>query len=920
MDPELRYIQSVRAAFNPAYTQLATDGLYLAIPHTRCSVGVWSLQHLSFKPLELEGHRKILTSISLGSRSSPKLLCSAAEDYVIVWNLLKARQMVDKGMQIRGQIIGTALGHIHYCSFSPDDKLVAACCGADVIILDASTEHHVATVEGHTSKLTSAQFCPHYSATLVTISEDRTFKVWNIEDFSLIYQSPILTASPFISMAMNLTQPQVAIGTADGQVRVFDLTDGKGFRQLHQIGVDKIVRKQKTAQQYSSTSSPTGPVTISSKPTWKRVDQNEMEPVGDQSLEDEAEAGCSVLGLYFTFLPQGGVEVDNSSKPVFLQHKSTVVQDLLSSSPMLVVGTTGAMIQINAKTLDVCKFWDLQDPVQIDNGLVTENVSINAAGAVYISQGANVQKLWCIVCGHFQNTVHILEWCHGSAVDEVTSDLDNLEVSEQGSNLPSWAVNSLDTNDLLTMAQKADELTVLSNVALAENSPLRSELVFKQKEDTRTKKQKGYLTPNKKPGQRIEDQPLTFKTNVKSSGYTASPRNTMFKPRTDFSSSASAASRGLPKSASSGSVVGKMNQKQYPTDCSAPSVLQTKINVAERPTPIHCVRFSDDGQSLACGLANKSAQMFSMPLTGKGSSYVGHDHTVSCVNWSHDSNWLISSSDDRTACVWGKGRAEPLMTFTTTANNLSVDKEGAQPQKPSKDNPPFPREVKFGRFYYMDKFILLTSGSTLFMYKYHLDLTKQDIKRYLSKSRYKLVTSFSLETQQITALSAVNGFYSYLVLCAGTNKCIEIQDMNVGQTVRTMTDVHTKPAHVICQNEGSTFTSHPPDAYNLFVTAAAGDCIKLWDIRTNRCVRRYEGHLNRVYPCGVDLSPCGRYLATGSEDRSTYIYDIRTGTYCHKLTDHTDVVSDVAFHPKYPQLLSCSLAGKLVLYADKLSS
>ena len=34
-----------------------------------------------------------------------------------------------------------------------------------------------------------------------------------------------------------------------------------------------------------------------------------------------------------------------------------------------------------------------------------------------------------------------------------------------------------------------------------------------------------------------------------------------------------------------------------------------------------------------------------------------------------------------------------------------------------------------------------------------------------------------------------------------------------------------------------------------------------------RCVRRYEGHLNRSFPCGVDLSPCGKYVVTGAEDR-----------------------------------------------------
>jgi len=40
--------------------------------------------------------------------------------------------------QIRGKIIGTTLGYIQYCSFSPDDKLVAACRDTDVIILQSN--------------------------------------------------------------------------------------------------------------------------------------------------------------------------------------------------------------------------------------------------------------------------------------------------------------------------------------------------------------------------------------------------------------------------------------------------------------------------------------------------------------------------------------------------------------------------------------------------------------------------------------------------------------------------------------------------------------------------------------------------------------------------------------------------------------
>lgn len=431
----------------------------------------------------------------------------------------------------------------------------------------------------------------------------------------------------------------------------------------------------------------------------------------------------------------------------------------------------------------------------------------------------------------------------------------------------------------------------------------------KVKEYTEKSKPKGFLTPtSKKQGQILDKQPLTFNSKVKSSGYTAAPRMTMFKPQTSLSKTAS------PNKPSKSLSDQKAYGKQYPVNCDPPTNMKVKLDVAERPTAINKIKFSDDGQFLACGLANKSGHVFKMPLNGKGLSLVGHNHSVTGVSWSHDSNWVITASEDKTASVWGHGMADPLMTFGTVLNNFSADKDS---KKSDKTNGPFPKEVKFAQFYYMDKFVILTSGNTLYMYKYLLDPTKQDIKRYLNGSKYKLVTSFNVGAQQISALSAVNGFYSYLVFCSGTNKTLQVYDMNVSKSVRTMTDIHTKTVHVICQNEGSAYVSHPQNSYDLFVTGAAGDCIKLWDLRSNRCVHRFEGHMNRVHSCGLDISPCGRFIATGSEDRSAYIFDVRTGTYCKKLTSHTDVVSDVVFHPLYPQLVTATLDGKLKLYTDR---
>lgn len=51
-------------------------------------------------------------------------------------------------------------------------------------------QRKVAVLEGHDGPVTAAEFCPHYTATLVSISEDRTFKV-NALDFrsALVYVS-----------------------------------------------------------------------------------------------------------------------------------------------------------------------------------------------------------------------------------------------------------------------------------------------------------------------------------------------------------------------------------------------------------------------------------------------------------------------------------------------------------------------------------------------------------------------------------------------------------------------------------------------------------------------------------------------------------------------------------------------------------
>jgi WD40 repeat protein len=102
------------------------------------------------------------------------------------------------------------------------------------------------------------------------------------------------------------------------------------------------------------------------------------------------------------------------------------------------------------------------------------------------------------------------------------------------------------------------------------------------------------------------------------------------------------------------------------------------------------------------------------------------------------------------------------------------------------------------------------------------------------------------------------------MFCGGTDKSLEVMDLNKCQSSLIITDAHSRVFHQISQNS----TEHNQHSYDLFLTNSIGDGIKLWDLRTARCVKKFEQHLSRAMACKTSQSSCGNYIATGSEDRS----------------------------------------------------
>ncbi|XP_038626538.1 WD repeat-containing protein 27 [Tachyglossus aculeatus] len=803
---EKLFVESSRLA---SPVQLACGLHYCAFPLDGNELCVWDTDIPSNEPLHLIGHHQSITAVAFGNKASPLLVCSASHDYVIVWSLDECEEKVQQGLMPRGIVIGTLLGMVLHIRFSPDDQKVAVCVGNRILVLNTKREEVLAELEGHLNPVTAVEFCVWQPNKLVSVSEDRSFKVWDHCNALLIYQSAILTASPLLSLFIDEENQQLVLGSGDGQLWIFSLTSEHQYRCVVNIDLKKKHRNFLTHRIKSGQHTLFGENQFS----CPRVQE-----------EERAEATLPVLRL----------ELCDQSFNFNAEYDFFPV----TNARRLWIGSSSGLYVINLANFELEAVLHYKD---------FSELSIQVAGSCAIMNNPVNQKVFCLLTSKLGHQISILE-----------IDFPSLMKSQQ-------------------YCKTGKTLSVIPSSGLLPTSPLC--IGAAKKKTTQPGSQKKSDGKNK-----IKDQPLVFHKKVRSSGYLSMPRRTMFSPKMNRSNDIGKSSK--PRTS--------CQWKEYSLESSAPTKPSRQIPVDHKPTAICSVQYSGDGQRLACGLANQSLLVFDSNISKTPAVFSGHDGAVTSVGWSHDRKWLVSASEDRTLRIWSVRSTKPALFL-------------------GKDM--FCKPISSAQFYYMDNFILMSSGVEFQLLKYHIDTCKDELKRYQQKSICKSVQKFHMTSPvEITSLSAVNDFYSHIVLGAGTNRALEVFDLSVGCSAAVIPDLHSRPVHQICQNKGSAFATQQTEAYNLFLTTAIGDGIKLWDLRTLRCERHFEGHLNRCHPCGIALSPCGRFIACGSEDRCAYLYEMRSSTFSHKLAGHTETVIHVAFSPSTPQLTTATLDGHLQLF------
>jgi len=880
---------------------------FIALPDRRRGlIHLWNRTTQSARQLAGK-HSSPVSALCFNTRE-PLLLYSASAEALVEWTVEDGFESLIKEKEDRSRCLQVYFDSPpQHMELDPSSERLVVCAGQAARVVSCSSGRVVARLEGHEASVIAASFLPNRPDVVVTVAEDRRFLAFDIQAGLVLYSSAILCSSSLVSLAVETFGTRFAIGSSDGKVRLFDSAD---FRQLLVIDVNSMMgleekpwRKQAAD---TATGSEEGEKVISAVPSWKKAFDSMEELCEDAGPMTGVAIECSPISMIF--LARRRETVDNSMRAgnevIRLsaaggeRTSSNEWKEAKRKAPSLIIATSHALIELNLSAMELCSSiffhsqFDQNEPGNRNALSMSVDFGVVAHAAMESSHLLDPRDLQVVLSGAFTPSIAILHVDLSRGEEE--EDGDPLSRQRGREPLPQAAFSGSESFASVFPAGPPSESSFLSSKS--ESKPSCKAPQTRKRETLEGIKRSSGVT---------QDQPVTFKNTIKSSGYGGGLAKGVKVPSKPSKEKPSKGPATLIKS--------------YPSD-SGPPCRRQPIEASMHSALIRRVEFSPDASRVASCSSDNTIALARTPLkkySGEASFLTGHTGSVNSIAWSRDSNFLLSASADKSARLWsGKGKGETLLLLNRFSSSSKTSKTSSL-------EPPqtFCSEVKEARFFYMDRFLVLAVGKQLlfFEWKLHTADEKDDIDRLKKSHKSKLVASFDSSAQNIVSIACVNSFLSHIVLSSGSNRHIEVWDANAGKVIQTYQQAHDRLIHSLVINEASPFVSHPAESYDLFLSTSTDGFVSLWDLRSSSRVAKFTGHTCRVHPVGVAFSPCLRFIATGSEDKLAYLFDLRagTGSYQQKLEGQTDVVTDVAFNPLFPQLVTSSANGKLVVYNDQ---
>ena len=309
---------------------------------------------------------------------------------------------------------------------------------------------------------------------------------------------------------------------------------------------------------------------------------------------------------------------------------------------------------------------------------------------------------------------------------------------------------------------------------------------------------------------------------------------------------------------------------------------------------VYSVAVSPDGRYIVSGSGDKTLRVWELGTGSCLNTLQGHTDGVCPATVSPDGRHIVSGGHDNTLRVWGLATGRCLITLqghTDLVRSVAVSPDGRHIVSGSVDHTLRVWRIYFDSACAADLQVSMLKGfAERKREKAELDEVVGKARGFYEKGNYRRSFTALFEIWQANKFSdivQIRDLYGRLL------KRGKASGLRFAFQKRLL-EGHSKSVYSVAVS---------PDGRHI-VSGSDDKTLRVWELETGRCLHTLQGHTESVN--SVAVSPGGRHIVSGSDDKTLRVWELETGRRLNTLQVHTSSVKSVAVSPDGRYIVSGS--------------